>query len=251
MKLSEKTKAAQGALADYCRTGADINVPGARKKRLPHYRRLVRNVIHNTLEQAFPITYELLETDTWENLVDEFFVRHNPQTPQVWKLPEEFYHFLRDHGYAEKLNRPYLNDLLHMEWIEIEVHTMPDEKIPLFSTSGDLENDVLICTPEFQMIELEYPVHLMSAADSLKNKGRYYLLVFREHDTGNVKFMNLSILLAYIIEQLHFHKKTLNETLQEVKPLFGISDMDDASKKIRHFLGLMQNQKFLLGFKPS
>lgn len=249
MKLSDETVFAQHTLAEYCRTGKNVIVPGARPERLHHYRRLVRNVINNTLEQAYPITFDLLEKKEWDNLIDDFFTNHNPQTPQVWKLPKEFYHFLRDNNYADKLNKSYLNDLLHFEWIEIEVHTMPDEDIPSYTESGDLLNDKLVFTPEFRIIQLQYPVHVMSVQEASHKKGNYYLLVFRVKESGNVKFLNLSVLLTYLIEQIHLEEKTLNGALSEAQKIFGITNMNEAHVKVQQFMVMLQNQKFLMGFE--
>jgi uncharacterized protein len=249
MKLLDETRTAQHSLATYCRTGEQVQIPGVKQNRLHHYRRLVRNVINNTLEQAYPITLDILTQKEWDNLVDDFLVSHNAQTPQVWKLPNEFYDFVRDNAYHKKLKRPYLNDLLHFEWIEIEIHTMPDEEISAYTESGDMLQDQLVFTPEFRIIQLEYPVHLMTAHESVKNKGNFYLLVFREKNTGNVNFLNLSVLLVYLIEQMHHEKKTLNEILPDLQNLFGITNKEEAKNKIKQFLNLLYQQKFLMGYK--
>lgn len=251
MKLSKDTISAQHALADYCRTGEDTTIAGVRPERVHHYRRLVKNVIHNTLEQAYPITHELLDKQEWDMLVNEFFINHTPQSPQVWKLPKEFYEFLRDNNYPERLNRPYFNDLLHFEWIEIEVHTMPDGDIPDYLASGNVLKDRLVFNPDFRIIYLEYPVHLMSVEQAKQKKGNYYLLVYRESDSGNVKFLNISLLLAYIIEQIHTGNKTLTEVLPNVQSSFKITNMEEAQRKLQQFMEIMYKQKFLLGFDPA
>lgn len=248
MRLSEETISAQHALADYCRTGKQVNIPGIRPDRLHHYRRLVKNVFNNTLEQAFPITYELLGPEEWDGLISDFFEHHQQQTPQVWKLPKEFYLFLKDDDYSTKINRPYLNDLLYLEWIEIEVHTMPDENIPDYKTKGDFYHDLLIFTPEFRIVQLEYPVHLMPAEKSTDKKGKFFLLVFRQKDSGNVNFLNLSILFVYIIEQIHYEKKSLQAIFPDLQELFGIRDAEEAKSKIQQFLIMLQKQEFMLGF---
>ena len=125
--LTPDTIEIQNKLASYCRTGEEVEIPGVSQNRLRHYRRLVKNVIHNTMKQAFPITHKLLERAEWEEMVDRFFIEHDAQTPKVWELPKEFYEYVKRSGYAKKYDRPYLDDLLYLEWIEIEVHSMPDK----------------------------------------------------------------------------------------------------------------------------
>lgn len=248
MKLSEETISAQHALADYCRTGKQPVIPGARPERLHHYRRLVKNVLNNTLVQAFPITFKLLKPEQWENLIHDFFTIHNAQTPQVWKLPLEFYTFLKENNYAQKLGRPYLNDLLYFEWIEIEVHTMPDENIPTYKEAGDFFHERVLFTPEFRIIQLEYPVHLMAAEKSADKKGNFFLLVFRHKDSGNVNFLNLSILFVYLIEHIHYEKKSLQTIFPDLQKLFGITNAEEAKHNIQQFLKMLQKQGFMLGF---
>lgn len=248
MKLKPETIQAQHALADYCRTGKNVKLDGITPNRIHHYRRLVFNVVKNTISQAFPISKKIIG-DHWENLVHNFFVNHNSQTPQVWKLPFEFYEYIKKEKYANKLQLPFLNDLLYFEWIEIEVYTMPDIEINPFEKNGDMLNDALVVNPEFKLMLLEYPVHIFEAQAAVQKKGNFYVLCFREPETGKVKFINLSIFHVFIIERLLNSHNSLSLIIDEAIQFFEIIDTTYLWKNTQRFIQDMMNQKFILGYK--
>ena len=249
MLLQAKTIEAQQKLADFCRTGNLDDIPGIKKENVHHYRRLVYNVINNTLIQAFPITCQVLETEEWNTLVDEFFKNHDSQTPQVWKLPLEFFEYVKDNGYAEQLGKAYLNDLLYFEWLEIEVHTMPDIPYSTYQSIGNILVDYVVVNPEFKLVQLQYPVHLFGVNELKQNKGRYYLIVYREPETDKVKFMNLSPLHAYVFSLLAEGKINLYEIMALAVDAFHLKDKEALKNAILKFANEMFKQKLILGFQ--
>ncbi len=60
MNLQKPTAKAQNQLGEYCRTGVNQNIPGVIENRLHHYRRLVFNVVKNTMHQAYPLMLQVL-----------------------------------------------------------------------------------------------------------------------------------------------------------------------------------------------
>ena len=45
------------------------------------------------------------------------------------------------------IQKPYLEDLLYFEWMEIEVHTMPDKPYPDYQSRGNIFMDRLALNP--------------------------------------------------------------------------------------------------------
>jgi len=194
------------------------------------------------------IAFKDFNKDEWNDLVHDFFLNHDSQTPQIWKLPFEFYKFIIENKIAKKLNKPYLNDLLLFEWIEIEVHTMPDIQIPEYKNKGNLFTDILILNQEFKLIKLEYPVHIHSPKKAKKLLGNYYLIAYRHPDSLNVNFLNLSVLHTFFIERLVEEKNTLNEIRDEASQIFNV-EKDILITNISTFLNDMFLQKLILGYK--
>ena len=248
MHLRKETISIQEKLGAYCRTGLEREIPGLTPGRIHHYRRLISNVVHDTLRTAFPISVAALGEDTWLLLVEDFFSAGVPQTPQVWKLPLEFYqyHVRRESG--NRLSLPFLDDLLYFEWMEIEIHTMPDRLYPDFVTEGDIFQDRLAFNPEYEIVHLRYPVHTHPVREARELEGEYYALLYRMPESGHVQFLNLSALNAYIIMRLQEEKVPLNEIKNEFARVAGIESgryLDDA---LELYFGDLLERKMILGF---
>ncbi|MDF1574648.1 MAG: putative DNA-binding domain-containing protein [Bacteroidales bacterium] len=248
MPLRKETIQIQEQLGEYCRTGVEAKMPGLTPGRIHHYRRLVSNVVSDTLRTAFPITMAALGEEPWNLLVQDFFAEGIPQTPQVWKLPLEFcqYHAARETG--KKTGLPFLDDLLYFEWMEIEIHTMPDRPCPDFTEEGDLFRDPLAFNPEYEILKLRYPVHTHPAAEALDMEGEYYALLYRMPDTGHVQFLALSALNVYLITRLDEEKVPLNFIKNEISLVSGIESSRCLDEALEVFLKDLLKRKLILGF---
>ena len=248
MKLKEDTAEIQHLLGDYCRTGNLKEVPGLTPGRVHHYRRLVYNVVRNTMDSAYPITLTALGEEQWEKLVQDFFANDQTQSPQIWKLPFEFYEYHAGCGTGARLGKPYLNDLLYFEWLEIEIHTMPDRKFPEYVKKGNIFQNRLAFNPEFEITRLEYPVHLHPAEETTDQKGEYYVLLFRSPHTGHVQFLHLSGLHTYILTRLVADGIPLNEMKGDIAEIAGIESGRYLGDALEKFIGDLMNKELILGF---
>lgn len=248
MLYNNNTYQSQKKLVDWVRTGLNPEVPGTVKEGLNQYRRLFRNNIANSLQQAFPITFEILSKQQWDILVDDFFANHDAKTPQIWKLPYEFFQFVEKQNYSLKFNLPFLDDLLHFEWIEIEVHTMADIFPEPYIKNGDLLNDKIEVNNENRLINLKYPVHLFAAKESLNNVGDYYLLTYRMPKTFEVKFMNLPPLHTLFFEKISIQQMTATEIINEIIAENPAIDKIQLTHNITDFINKMMSEKVFLGY---
>jgi hypothetical protein len=246
--LRPETADIQKKLATYCRTGEPVELPGIRSSKIHHYRRLVFNVVKNTINQAYPVTREIINHDRWIEMVDAFFREHDCKTPKVWQLPFEFYEYVKNEDFASRLDIPWLNDLLYFEWTEIEVHTMPDEEIPPFCKEGDLLIDPMVINPEHRIIRLEYPVHRISAPATIDKQGNYFVMAFREPETGRVKFIDLTVLHVFAINKVLLTMSPLARIVKDIKEQFLIRDEVMIEKNLSAFMADMIRQKAILGF---
>jgi hypothetical protein len=251
MKLREETIRIQEQLGDYCRTGVEQELPGLTPGRVQHYRRLISNVVHDTLRTAFPISVAALNEDTWHTLVEDFFSAGVPQPPQVWKLPFEFYEYHASKETASRMDLPFLDDLLYFEWMEIEVHTMPDRPYPEFVGEGDIMQDMLVFNPEHEIIRLEYPVHTHPVHEARHMKGDYFALLYRLPGSGHVQFLNLSALNVYIITGLQEAQVPADEIKHEFARVSGIESGRYLHDALRTFLGDLLERKMILGYKKK
>ncbi len=250
MLLKTETYQHQSKLAQYCRDGIMVEIPGTTEGRLPHYRRLVYNVVKDSLESAYPIAFSFFDKSVWEEMTYQFFSEHACQTPQVWKLPFEFYEFAVEQDFAERYKVPFLNDLLYFEWLEVEIYMMEDISYPNHIIIGDWFKDQIILNPEHKLVRLSYPVHLNNPNKILEDqKGDYFLLLFREKDTGKVQFITLSVLFTFLIEKIIEAEKTLEDIIVDIIYFFGVNDENLLRFKIIEFLKSLKEKGFIAGFK--
>ena len=249
MLLKPETKNIQSKLADYCRTGELTLTTEVNQKHVKHYRRLVYNIIDDILESAFPIFHEFASEELWTEMVNDFFSRHNCQTPQVWKVPGEFYEYAVEQNWKEKYKLPFLEDLLLFEWIEMDIHTMKDETLPSFKIAGDWLKDVISITPEYRIVSVKYPVHTTPPQYiTEKNLGQYFILIFRQPDIGSLQFLDVSVLYALTIEKIE-EGLNLSQIINELQVVFSFPDKDVAQRHVLTFLKDLQTKKFVLGFR--
>lgn len=251
MYLNQDTQNIQSNLARYCRTGIYTAMEGVSEERVQHYRRLVFNQVKNTLNQAYPITREWLNAEDWMMLIHSFFEHHDSQTPKIWQMPREFMEYVVNKDFSAKLDKPSLNDLLRFEWIEIEVHTMPDVKIKPVELNGDYLKDTLVLAPEYSLQKLEYPVHILNADLAVEKKGDWFVYVFRNLATGVVQFLNISVLHTFILEKLYEKPQPIHKLLPYISSIFGLTDKQQITSHLNNFITDLHKKEAIVGFKRS
>ena len=252
MSLSPDTYKVQQKLANYCRDGIQIELPGAVTERLPQYRRLVFNIIQDNIESAYPIAFKYLAEDVWNELVYDFFAIHNCQSYQVWKLPKEFMDFVITNKYSEKYNVPYLNDLLRFEWVEMEVYNTADIPYEYGAFNGDIINDQIVFNPEHQLLSLQYPLHMLPPEQALEKEGNYFVLLYREKETGKVQFVDVSVWFAFLIEQIHHNEMSINDLLEMAPEIFGNVSIAELKQSSISFIQTMIEKQFVIAInKPA
>lgn len=248
MKLRSDTAHIQELLGHYCKTGEEVKLPGITDGRLHHYRRLVYNVVKNTMDQAYPISVASMDEAEWDLLVHNFFSNHTTSSTQIWKLPYEFYQYHFSSGTAEKTGKPWLNDLLYFEWAEIEIHTMPDIEVGAIGIEGDPLKDRLILNPEHELVQLNYPVHLHAVKEVEDKQGKYYVLLFREPETGNVKFLDLSVLQAFILSRISEDGAAIESFKGEIAGIAQVESEKYLDNYLVDFVNNLRDRQMILGF---
>ena len=247
MLLKQNTNTAQSELANYCRTGILNDIPGVEDHRVHHYRRLVYNIINGSLASAYPLTRNLLSIAEWDELVNEFFTSHPCRSPQVWTMPKEFYEYLLEVKHPVLNRYPFLQDLLWMEWLEIELYMMEDETSP-FPVSKE-RNGKLVINPEQRLIMLNYPVHLKQAGRiGPDDRGNYYLVMHREPESGKVHFTGLSTFFVSMLEHLKQQPYGLDDLIERTARDFGLPVEEQLMENSRKFIENALNSKLILGF---
>ncbi|MFA6598337.1 MAG: putative DNA-binding domain-containing protein [Ignavibacteriaceae bacterium] len=249
MLLRKETYQQQSNLSHYCRTGEQLPLIGVNEKRINYYPRLVFNVIDDTLRSAFPLTLDLLSKEEWETITRRFFASHRCNSYAVWKMPYEFYQYVISEEKELNNKFPFLEDLLLFEWTEIEIHMMEDKIFPNVFSSGDFQNDIIALNPEHKILQMKYPVHLKNPNEITDaDEGEFYVLIFRQPETGKVQFIDISFFFFWLIQKILFKQMSLTVLLDEAEKTFGVEKSLLLLNTIPFLKELRQNN-FILGFR--
>jgi hypothetical protein len=251
MNLKKDTAIIQEQLGEYCRTGVETDIPGVTPGRIHHYRRLVNNVVRDILDSGFPIALATLGEEQWDKMVQDFFINGKPKAPQVWRLPFEFYQYHAALETGTRIGKPYLDDLLYFEWMETEVYNMTDRPFPEFVKEGKVLEDRLAFNPEYEIIRMEYPVHMHPAEKTPEIKGVYFVLIFRAPDTGYVQFLNLSSLNAYILTRLVEEDLPVGHLRGDIAQSTGIESGTYLDAALEKFVEELMRKQLILGYKKE
>ena len=249
MQLSNNTANYQQMLANYCRTGNYEDIPGINTENIKQYRRLVFNVVYGNIEDTFPILNQVVSNDTFTTMVNDFFSNHDCQTPQIWKLSRELLDYSRQADWSAKFQLPWLDDLLLLEHTENEVFTMPDIRFPAFKPLKDIFTDSPALNPEYKIINLQYPVHLIPIKDVIPQKGQYHVLIFRHPQTKYVRFFNISTIYKELIGEISVSRQPLQHILTPLSQKFRFDMNKENTENIRQFLLGLYGEGFILGGK--
>lgn len=248
MNLLSETKEIQSGMALYCRTGMEIFIPGTAPNRFHHYRRLIFNIIQEHLESSYPITFEYVPAEVWDQMLQEFFSKHSCQSYQVWQIAGEFYQYAIEANYKEKYNLTFLEDLLKFEWEELRLYNMEDMPALEHKSEGDLATSPIIINPEHVLLHLNYPIHKRLPYESIANYGDYYILMYREKETGKIQFMEISVWYALMIEQFSKGNISLTKLLEEAPKIFGEIKIEELKLSSIDFINHLKERGFVLGF---
>jgi len=249
MQQYKPTEKYQRDLANFCRTGDYIPIPGVKEKNVYKYRELIYNVVNDSLQAAYPLTNDLLKKQEWEELVHNFFRSHRCRSPQIWQMPKELYEFVKESEDHLQKKYPYIIDLLLFEWMEIEVYMMNDIEPGRYTTLGNFKIDELVLNPEIRILSLQYPVHFKNTIQiAAEDAGQYYVGIHRDPDTGRVHFTDIQYPHVEVIEKL-LEAQPNYQTLVDLFSKYASPEI--ASEALNNFIKASLDSKLLLGYSIS
>lgn len=240
----------QRKMATFCRTGKDPSGVGMRPERAMLYRDLILFTIQSALLNYYPLTYALLGEEKWQELTQDFFAEHPCGDPQFWKMPKGLAEYAEKSRWGEKVQIPFLADLLHFEWLEIEVCMMEDHRIPTLSQNGDVLDDIPYLNPEHRIVTYSYPIfQQLSSTEPLK-KGKYPLFSFRHPDTLDAHFFSMSVFFRTLIEIVAQCSQSGRDALKMAAVQCRVTIDERLFQIGRKFLEDLVKKRAVLGFKP-
>lgn len=250
MQLLKQTRQYQSELAGYCRTGILQQIPGIHTGNVVHYRKLVMNVVDDMLQNAYPLTYDLLTRAEWNALVADFFAGHSCKSPQVWHMPKELIEYMVDTDHVLLKQYPILHNLLQFEWMETAIFMMQDMPVQ-HTRNGDLLFSKLVLNPEHRLMQLDYPVHRKKPSAIVPEDQQLYYLAAHRDEEGQVVFTELSPPLVRVIEHLQKQALSVKELYQLIEEDFGIQLAEADQLAIIQFLQQAYREGLIKGFTAA
>jgi hypothetical protein len=136
---------------------------GVPARRMKVYNALLYNNLEGFLLSCFPVCRKILGKRRWERLVRAFFRDHVSHTPYFRQIPEEFLKYLQEEWARPDDIPPFLPELAHYEWVELELDTSDrDAHLPAHDPAGDLLAGRPLLNPVLRVLAYRWPVHRLS-----------------------------------------------------------------------------------------
>ena len=212
---------------------------GVPNERMAVYEEIVFNNLFESVSACFPVARKVLGKRKWLKLNQAFMRDYSANSPLFRKIPEQFLEFMNNaNTELQALLPPYLNSLLHYEWIELFVASSAEvTQLKSIDTEDDLSKSIPAFAPSMQLLNYDYAVHKISLRHKPKQPESTQLLVFLNAD-DQVKFIELNAVTYRLISLMQSQSVTgrqaltlLAKQLQHPQPEsiieFGLSILED------------------------
>ncbi|MGI9323290.1 MAG: HvfC family RiPP maturation protein [Pseudomonadales bacterium] len=193
----------QRAFTEHLRDPAHNPVPeGLDERRMGIYAGLVFNNLASLLSNFFPVLKQVITKDQWQQMVRDFFISHQSQTPYFPQIAGEFVEYLGSAQLAEGLPG-FTAELAHYEWLELALFTL-DESPPAKALDEDRLADLpLSLSPLAMPLAYTYPVHRISAdlVPTEPDETPHCLLMLRDQ-SESIRFFELQPLAYQLLSDI-------------------------------------------------
>ena len=150
----------QYAFASWIRTPDPEKTPqNIERRRMNIYRELFYNNVAIFVENTFPVAKKVLGQEKWQPLVQTFFAEHLATSPYFREIPLEFMTWLEGALAENPELPPWLMELLHYEWLELEISTRDGEWPESFGKIKPTPDAQICLSPFFEVVAYQFPVH--------------------------------------------------------------------------------------------
>lgn len=177
------------------------------RRRMNVYRELFLGNVSAFIENAFPVAGAALGSDVWQSLIQTFFAEHQAKSPFFREIPLEFMTWLQENPQTLEKLPPWLMELLHYEWLELEISTRDgdgDNGWPEnFADTPPEATKPVTLSPYYEMAAYQFPVQTISADNrpDTPPETPTFLMVYRRRD-HKVRFMELTPQVALFVQAL-------------------------------------------------
>lgn len=177
---------------------------GLEDRRLAIYRDLFFNNVEGFLSNTFPVIKSITSEKNWISLARDFFSSHACASPLFAEISREFIAYLQNERETQPQDPPFLLELAHYEWVEMDVAISDEDKhLPVADPNGDLLQRHPLLSPVMRNLSYAFPVHRISPDFQPQEKPAdlTHLVVFRNRQ-DEVHFLEINAVTQQLIEIL-------------------------------------------------
>ncbi|MGI2171293.1 HvfC family RiPP maturation protein [Shewanella sp. MF05960] len=190
----------QQQFMDYIRDPSLPLPDGIEARRMTIYRELFFNNISGFVSSAFPVLKSLYTAEQWQMLVQQFFVKHDCQTPIFVEIAAEFLAFLQ-HQYTPSEHDPiFMLQLAHYEWLELCAAVAPDTAVSQLLDSDNVQHPFLSLAASAKVAQYGFDVQHISVdyQPIAPTAQAHFFCVYRDSE-DEVAFLQLTPLSAQVL----------------------------------------------------
>lgn len=251
----------QREMTDWLREPERKPAPDIELRRLNIYRELFFNNVRDFVENAYPMLKSLLPEEQWSALVTDFFAEHRCQSPYFRDISLEFRQWMESARTDLLTARPWIQELLHYEWVELAAEcaeveddaadTSVDARV---DDEGDLLAGIPVVGACVWPLVYRWPVHTFVPGEPPADTPPEYptcLIVFRAED-DSVRFVAVSAVTARLLELLQAGSgQTGRAALQQLAGEAGYADVDAFVTAGQGMLADLQAQGIIRGARAA
>ena len=187
-------------------------------RRMAIYRRLLFGNVSGFMEKSFPVTRSVLDNDTWNHLIRDYFSQHQAHTPLFPKMPQEFVKYLQQER-DNPNDYPFLSELAHYEWTGMSIKFDGREiDFANINREGDYTKAIPAMNPLITLMSYQFPVQNIDPdhiPETIPEQPTFVAVYRNEHD--EVGYIELNPVSARLLDlAMHNQQKTGLELIQQI-----------------------------------
>lgn len=200
-------------------------IKGIEDRRMKIYRDLFFNNILGFVSGSFPVLHSLYQEADWQQLVRQFFIKHDCHSPYFVDISSAFIEFLSEQYTLQKNDHPFMLELAHYEWVELEISIRKQQHHYERLTLEQLADAPLVVGELAWPLSYSFAVHQISDENIPEQpvEGGVHLIVYRDED-DDVQFMQINgvtaLLMQILTQNPGVNMAQINATLGEALPQF-------------------------------
>lgn len=201
--MTQNFQQTQIQFANHLRAPDSNSAPkGIEERRLNVYRELFFNNVKGFVDQAFPVLRSLLDEEDWLEEVRSFWREHACESPYFVQISKSFLDYLAEERQPKADDFPFLLELAHYEWVELELSVRHHEQLESRILPEQVHSDLCVQLSDLAWpLQYQYPVHHISS-DYLPQEPSphgVFLVVYR-NEQGEVNFLEVNAVTAKLLE---------------------------------------------------